>query len=222
MELLIGALLLSVLVLAPIIGGIALASISLKSTKPKLSKSQLAEKSVNDALRTLDLKSYVLFENVILQSNGNTAHTEIDHIVVSPYGIFCVETKSHCGSIYGYEKNANWAQYLGGQKFTLNSPSRQNYKHIKAIEALIGANLKAPIHSYVIFPCASKIITDSKFVYNDVRTLIENISRHKQPVYDLDECTRILRSLAYASSKKDSLAAVHIDEVQTYLATKSS
>ncbi|MES2631198.1 MAG: nuclease-related domain-containing protein [Patescibacteria group bacterium] len=217
MEILIILFLLAIFVLAPIIGGIALSSIPFE---PKPTKSKLAEQKVSNALRRLSLKSYVLFENVILPSQGNTAHTEIDHIVVSPYGIFCIETKSHKGSIYAYEKNQDWAQYLGNRKFTLHSSLRQNYKHIKAIEALLGTNLKAPIHSYVVFPNAYKIVTDSKCVYANINDLVEQISKHVQPIYDIDECTRILKSLAYASSQNEVLSQIHIEEVQAYLATK--
>lgn len=219
MEFLIIIFLLSIFVLAPIIGGIALAFLPVK---PRLSKSKLSEKKVNKALSRLNPKSYVVFENIILPSGGNTAHTEIDHVVVSPYGIFCIETKSHSGSIYAYEKNKDWAQYLGTRKFTLHSPLRQNYKHIKAIEALIGTNLKAPVHSYVVFPNAYKIVTDSKYVYNDINILLERISKHTQPIYDINECTRILKTLAYASSQKDTLSAIHIQEVQSYLATRAA
>ncbi len=219
MEILIIVFILFIFILAPIIGGVTPSS---PPSKTGLSKSKLAEIKVSDALCRLDLKSYVVFDNVILASQGNTAHTEIDHIVVSPYGIFCIETKSHSGSIYAYEKNKNWTQYLGNKKFEINSPHRQNYKHVKAIEALIGVDLKAPIHSYAVFPNAYRIVTDSKYVYNDVDTLTERISRHTQQIYNIDECTRILKSLAYASSQKDALAHIHTNEVQSYLATKSA
>ncbi|MDN5275788.1 MAG: hypothetical protein JWN33_437 [Candidatus Saccharibacteria bacterium] len=220
MELLVIIFFLSVFVLAPIIGGIALfASIA---HRPQFTKSKLAELKVNEALRKIDLKSYVVFENVILPSTGNTAHTEIDHIVVSPYGIFCIETKSHSGSIYAYEKNKSWVQYLGNQRYTFHNACRQNYKHIKAIEALVGTILKAPVHSFVVFPNAHKVVTDGKSVYANVNTVVERIHQHQRPVYNIDECTRILRSLAYASSKKESLSYIHIEEVQSYLANTSS
>lgn len=220
MELLIILFLLSLFVIAPIMGAIALTS-AIK-TKPKPSKSKMAEMKVNDALGKLNMKSYVIFENVILPSRGNTAHTEIDHIIVSPYGIFCIETKAHSGSIYAYERNKDWAQYLRGKKYSIHSPHRQNYKHVKAIEDLVGSDLRAAVHSYVAFPNAYQVITDSDFVYCNIGALIDHISRHKRPIYTMDECTRIMKSLAYASSQKDALLSIHIEEVQSYLATKSA
>lgn len=219
MEVLLILFILFVIAFSPVIIVIALVT---KLKKPSITKTKLAELKVNEALRNLDMKLYVLFENVILPSAGNTAHTEVDHIVVSPFGVFCIETKSHNGSIYAYEKNKNWAQYLGGQKFTFHSPYRQNYKHVKAIEALIGKGLKAPVHSYIVFPNAQKVVTDSKCVYDDVDRLVERISNHKRAVYNLEECTYILKLLAYASSKSDSLSSLHIEEIQSYLSRSSS
>lgn len=221
MELLIIIFLLSIFIFVSILRRIAPASTAEKPRRT-VSKSKQAEARVNEALCGLDMKSYVLFENVILPSNGNTAHTEIDHIVVSPYGIFCIETKSHSGAIYAYEKNKDWVQYIGKRKFTFNSPQRQNYKHVSAIEALLAGTLRAPVHSYVIFPNAYKVVTDSKYVYKDIDALVRRISMHKQPLYNIDECTHILRTLAYESSKKDLLYTTHVKEVRSYLAAKAS
>jgi hypothetical protein len=221
-EILIVLFLLSIFVLAPMLGGIALVATIRSKSVPTISKAKRAELQVTNALRTLDLKSYVVFENLILNSSGNTAHTEIDHVVVSPYGIFCIETKSHQGSIYGFNKNKEWTQYIGPQTHCLPNPLRQNYKHTKAIELLLGANVKAPIHSYVVFPNAQKISVDSTFVTKSISDLTEKISKHKQPIYNLHDCERILKTLAYASSKSSELTEVHAQEVQAYLNSRAA
>jgi hypothetical protein len=217
MEFFVVVVLVIIFVLIPILKGIASDS---KTYHPSTSKAKLAENKVGEALRTLDPKSYVIFENVILPSNGNTAHTEIDHIVVSPFGIFCIETKSHSGAIYAYKKNKAWTQYLAGQKFTFHSPHHQNYKHVKAIEALFKNKLNAPIHSYAVFPNADKIVTDTTFVYEDPYELVQRIEKHTRSVYNIAECTHILKTLAYATSLRDTLATLHTEEVQAFLATK--
>lgn len=188
--------------------------------KPVYTRGQESEAEVSDQLRQLDIKSYVLFENLILPSGGNTSHTEIDHVVVSPYGIFCIETKSHQGLIFGSKDREYWTQCIGNQKHTLYNPLRQNYKHTKALEQLLGANIKVPIHSYVVFPNASKLTVDSENVTIDIAEINEKISKHKQQVYNLHECERILKTLAYASSKSDSLSEAHKQEVATYLNSK--
>tara|TARA_B100000315_G_scaffold164806_1_gene153455 strand:- start:1671 stop:2195 length:525 start_codon:yes stop_codon:yes gene_type:complete len=48
---------------------------------------------------SLDKELYRRFHNVIIPSNNGT--TQVDHILVSPFGLFIVETKNRTGWIYG-------------------------------------------------------------------------------------------------------------------------
>ncbi len=50
---------------------------------------------------SLSSRLYQRYHDVIIPSQHGT--TKIDHIVVSPYGIFIVETKNYTGWIYGSE-----------------------------------------------------------------------------------------------------------------------
>lgn len=198
--------------------------IAILSTKPSYvgpTKQKLCEVRVSDALRSIDFRSYVIFDNLILPSNGNTAHTEIDHVVVSPFGIFCIETKSHQGSIYGSENSAYWKQYLGNQEFKIYNPFRQNYKHTKALEVLLESEIKASLHSYVVFPNARKIKIDGSERIASIEEVVRQISQHKKQIYNLADCERILKKLAYASSMSAQLADIHKSEVQAYLNLKS-
>ena len=43
----------------------------------------------------------IKFRGLILYSGYNTTYTEIDEVIVSPYGIFCIEYKDHLGDIFG-------------------------------------------------------------------------------------------------------------------------
>lgn len=187
---------------------------------PTISKQQMCEQAVTHALRTLDMKSYVVFENLILPSRGNTSLTEIDQVVVSPYGIFCIETKSHRGSIYGFTTSNKWKQYLGGKDFDIMNPLRQNYKHTTAVEELLGSVLKAKVHSYVVFPNARSVKIDEKYADCSIDEVKNKISHHKTPVYNLQDCETILKTLAIASTKRDELKNIHIEEVRAYLNTE--
>jgi len=51
----------------------------------------------------LDSKIYTSFNNLII--NDEYGSTQIDHIIVSIFGIFVVETKEWSGWIYGNEKD---------------------------------------------------------------------------------------------------------------------
>lgn len=85
---------------------------------------------------------------------------QIDHVIVSPYGLWCVETKSHVGTVLGREQERNWTQvkYTGRRKcnIRLYSPVRQNQVHCQRLSQLLQDrfSLQVPIHSVVVFTAA--------------------------------------------------------------------
>jgi len=58
--------------------------------------------------------------------------TQLDHIIVSPYGIFVIETKNHKGYIFGDVNGKVWTQTLtgGAYKYTFMNPVHQNEGHM--------------------------------------------------------------------------------------------
>ena len=56
----------------------------------------------------LDKKKYHLLKNVTLPTEDGTI--QIDHIIVSQYGIFVIETKNMKGWIFGGEQQKTWTQ----------------------------------------------------------------------------------------------------------------
>ncbi len=63
--------------------------------------------------------------------------TQIDHLLIAPFGMVCVETKTISGDIYGGQNDKNWTQILGEQKNTFYNPLRQNKTHIDCIHYLL-------------------------------------------------------------------------------------
>ncbi len=91
---------------------------------------------------------YIPMHNVTLPTADGT--TQIDHIFVSCYGIFVVETKNMSGWIFGNESQAQWTQKIFRQNFKFQNPLRQNYKHVKALEDLLDVPA-GTVHSVVVF-----------------------------------------------------------------------
>lgn len=87
-----------------------------KSYAPKIRGAQ-GEKSVARRLKRLLSKKYKVFNNIYLKLNDRT--TEIDHLIVSIYGIFVVETKTYKGWIHGREKSEYWTQSFYKKKGNL-------------------------------------------------------------------------------------------------------
>jgi len=91
---------------------------------------------------------YKAFHNLILPTPDGT--TQIDHVIVSRHGIFVVETKTMSGWIFGSEHQPRWTQSIYGKSYPFQNPLRQNYKHVKALETLLGIPTE-DIHSVVVF-----------------------------------------------------------------------
>ena len=91
---------------------------------------------------------YARFHNVTLPTPDGT--TQIDHIFVSRFGVFVVETKNMKGWIFGSERQAQWTQKFRKQSYTFQNPLRQNFKHVKALTAALETPPDS-IHSVVAF-----------------------------------------------------------------------
>jgi len=96
----------------------------------------------------LDSKIYIDVNNVTLATGNGT--TQIDHIIVSRYGIFVVETKNMDGWIFGDEKSSRWTQSVFGRKYQFQNPLHQNYRHSKTLAEFLGVD-HAKLFSIVFF-----------------------------------------------------------------------
>ena len=120
---------------------------SLKSTF----KGFLGETVINVAMwLKLEKDIYHRLNNITLPlANGGS--TQIDHVIVSVYGIFVIETKNYKGWIYGKETQRQWTQsFPNGSKFKFQNPLRQNYLHIKTLADLLDLELSY-FHSMIAF-----------------------------------------------------------------------
>lgn len=100
-------------------------------------------------LKKFPVDRYKLINALLLTSNGYS--TQIDHIVISIYGVFVIETKFYQGWIYGGENNEYWTQNIYGNKYQLRNPIHQNQGHIRALKFLLKDYGNIPFISIVSF-----------------------------------------------------------------------
>lgn len=96
----------------------------------------------------LDKSIYREINNVTIPTADGT--TQIDHVIVSRYGVFVVEAKNMKGWIFGDEKSVQWTQSFPGGKFKFQNPLCQNYKHTKCLSDFLGVEHNK-FHSVVMF-----------------------------------------------------------------------
>lgn len=97
---------------------------------------------------SLNKSTYKRFHDVIINAPDGT--TQIDHVIISPYGIFVLETKNMKGWIFGSEKDSKWTQSLYKKKHTFQNPLRQNYRHTKCLSEFLDLPHEM-MHSIVFF-----------------------------------------------------------------------
>ena len=145
---------------------------------------KLGEKRVAMKLDWLP-KEYVTLNDILLPTYYGT--TQIDHIVVSPYGIFVIETKNYKGWIFGHENSEEWKQSLLGKKgvwgcsseqHKFRNPIRQNAAHARAVKAILKDVGDFAIIPIVVFSNSAdlKITTPNHIVINwcNLRSAIES------------------------------------------------
>ncbi len=169
--------------------------------KSPLFKGWFGEKAVQARLGGLDETVYRPFHDLIIPSRGTT--TQIDHIYVSRFGIFVVETKNYSGWIFGSEKQARWTQVIYKKKQSFQNPLRQNYAHIKALAALL-ALPENSFHSVVVFlgGCEFKTQMPENVCY--IRQAERHIRNFRTVVLDEAEINRVcavLQSKEYAADR---------------------
>jgi restriction system protein len=141
---------------------ITLAAITLWLKTPT-GKGQFGEFCVNVGMKLFLDDRYHLIKNVTLPSGDGT--TQIDHVIVSAYGVFVVETKNMNGGIYGSEHDKLWTQALGGKKFRFQNPLRQNYKHTQVLAEVLGVPHEK-IVSIIMFIGDGKLKTQDRLPAN--------------------------------------------------------
>lgn len=113
-------------------------------------KGVFAEYKLNRLLRWRLSKEYQHFRKLRL-TNANNETTVIDHLVLSPYGIFVIMVKGYRGRISGSESQANWTRdYLGNSKQFMN-PLHQNFKNMQALQQLLELPGFELMHSVIAF-----------------------------------------------------------------------
>lgn len=145
---------------------------------------------VKQELKKLPKDKYIILNDIMIKSSKGTH--QIDHIIISKYGIFVVEMKNYYGLITGEEHQNKWIQHLGKNKYYFNNPIHQNYGHIKAFEELLNLSEDKFISIICISNQAklkvkAKNVTQLDFVNDLIKSynneiIIEDLSKIKNKI----------------------------------------
>lgn len=154
-------------------------------------------------------QDYHLLNHITLRHRGGT--TQIDHILVSRYGVFVIETKDYTGWIFANAEHATWTQVTFNDKFKFQNPIHQNYLHVKAVQELLDFVPASAIQSVVVFVGDAEFKTDMPSGVFTLPKLVAHLKSCTDEVLSLNRvqfCVGRLETARLAVSGKTDLEHV--------------
>jgi hypothetical protein len=185
-------------------------------------KGAVGEWDVQRVLKRLDKDNYAAFHNLLLPTaEGKTS--QIDHVIVSYYGVFVIETKNYGGQIYGHEKSAQWTQVFGKKKVNFYNPIWQNYGHVKTLQELFSDLPDVPFYSIVVFSNRAKLKVEapSNLVVN-VSNLLDAILQKRGPKLRDEQVLTLCDRLEEAALYGRKARKQHVRAIREMAAAKES
>ncbi len=197
--------------------------------KPKVEPGrigELGEHKINIQLDQLPKDCRYLSDLMIRNPKSRTGYAQIDHVVLSPYGLFVIETKNYNGEIIGGRKDRYWSV---SKRFKLYNPLLQNYGHIKALEGVLMQYTDLLYVSMVSFTMRCRFAIDpelrkiesNELILYDVE-LSEFITRKLnrlratlgEPALSTNDIALIYQSLQEANITDPAARAAHVAAIK--------
>lgn len=171
------------------------------------------ERYVAWKLNYLPEGDYKVLNDVILPTS--TGSVQIDHIVVSIFGVFVIETKNYSGWIYGGEYSEYWTQNIYGHKYRFYNPVLQNAGHVRAVRKVLTTFNQMPILSIVAFSSEADVEVkkhDSCIVYwEQLLEVIRHFNKRYLTPLQVDEIYSALMSAQL--NHDEAIRGLHIQNI---------
>lgn len=176
-----------------------------------VSRGKRGEAVVAEILKSLPEEEYAVYNDVYL--NVDNRSVQIDHVVVSRYSLFAIETKYYHGDIYGKEISESWTQVLNYQKYTFRNPVKQNISHVIALKNVLGVP-QANIIPLVVFMRSAILNIDCHDKVIIANQLLDRIGEYKKNVYTTEHVEEIKQTLRQKIITDEERATKHVQSVR--------
>lgn len=148
---------------------------------------------------------YKRLHNLIIPSQNGTS--QIDHLLVSEFGVFIIETKYRTGWIFGSKEQSTWTQTVYRRKYPFQNPLRQTYRQKKVLSEFLGIP-DYKIHTVVYFVgnCRFKTRMPQNVIQSGLGRYIKGF---KQQILTEIEVLQIYEKLSSHKSKSDLTSRDH-------------
>lgn len=169
-----------------------------KTNQRKKLSGDKGEALVNQVLANLS-DDYVYKDDAYIPKNGKKGEfTQIDHLVVSRYGIFVIETKNHGGTVSakGAKQSTHWVHTnRKGHVSEFYSPCLQNDTHIYQLKSFLNLD-----ESYFIPIVVFSGNVELQHMPNDMEVIYVNelkntILGHTKVLLTEKECAKIIHKI---------------------------
>jgi len=202
-----------------------------EKNRKALRKGELGEYKIDIQLGQLPKGCKFLSDQLLRNPKAHSGFSQIDHVVITPYGLFVIETKNYAGEISGRRKDKIWFQ---NGKYEIFNPIRQNYGHISSLRELLSNFKDLEFISIVSFTRRSifkvdpelRKITSSELIIYDTelsefihrKVTILSRGQAKPPLHEQD----IQQIYKIISDKNIKDAAIRKEHVKKNNSRKSS
>jgi hypothetical protein len=175
-------------------------------TAPKITPErigELGEYKINIQLDQFPANHKHLSDIMLINPKSRSGFSQIDHVLLTPYGIFVIETKNYAGEIVGSKDQKQW---VINKKYKMMNPFHQNYGHIQTIKNALQLSSNEMIFSIISFT--------RRAVFR-IGPELRNIQSSELCVYDTELSEFISRKIKYM--KLQSASVLYTDKQIEYM-----
>lgn len=205
-----------ILYLPPVLGMLFLGTVAhLRLMERPGYRGWWGEYKVNLMLKLCLGRDYTVLSNSIYRGMRPDETTQVDHVVVSRFGLFVLETKCLKGRIIvDRAQPASWLQIVGRRKYRMQSPLFQNYSHVKAIQRVTGVHA-SKIHSYAVMAGTATFPEGVPERVYGIWDAMRKIQSYRDPVFTRAHVAEQVRALRRRQVRGGLFAARrHVEQLQ--------
>ncbi len=189
-------------------------------------KGKSGEARVHNILMRLP-DEYTVFDDMVLKTSNGT--TQIDHVVVSKYGVFAIETKNYRGKIYGDDNRQEWTQiivtdvtyrkkwwktYSYVTKSHFYNPVKQSLAHMFVIKKVLNDWPMLRVVPIVVFAgnaVLNDVSSQHHVIYDD--QLLATIQNYSIPCLPDTDVNQVIKCLSQNNVRQQVDNRTHIRNV---------
>ena len=178
-------------------------------------KGSIGERKVSKALNILDNNEYKIINNLMIRTDRGT--TQIDHVVISVYGIFVIETKNYQGFIFGNENDDKWKQVIDKRSYKFRNPIMQNYGHVVSLRKRLNLDKDLLVVSLIAFTnrASLRVNTQTPVMYDN--NIVNYIRSYREKVISENYMMRLYYDMLMSNIDSKDTRKEHVENIRMNL-----